>query len=125
MRYLSLLLTIGCLLCLGSLHPSYAETTDGSSDTNTKAWATFHKLDEELTETYQKMLIEIDSAAAREKFTEAQNAWLKFRQAQGEYVAEGAPDKATYKKLMVANFTETTEARLAELKKLKTTPATK
>jgi len=123
--YFHLLLVVGCLFCLGSLQLSYAEKNDDMTEANTKAWADYHQLDQELTKTYQKILVGLDSAAVREKFTDAQNAWLKFRQAQGEYVAEGAPDKATYKRLMAASFTETTEVRLAELKKIKTASPTK
>jgi len=123
--YLHLLLAVGSLLYLGFLQPSYAEKSDDGPDANAKVWADYHKLDQQLTDTYQKILVGLDSAVAREKFTDAQNAWLKFREAQGVFAAEGAPDKATYKRLMATSFTETTEARLAELKKIKTATSVK
>jgi uncharacterized protein YecT (DUF1311 family) len=108
---------VACLISFSSIRPSYAEAKDEpSSEITGKAWSDFRKMDQELTEVYQKTLISLETAAAREKFTDAQNAWLKFREAQGDFAAEGAPSEAQSKLLRATSFTQTTESRLAQLK---------
>jgi uncharacterized protein YecT (DUF1311 family) len=113
-----LLLSLSCVLFLGLTVPSHAQDkSDGESPASIQAWTGYHQVDQELTDLCQKIMISLDSATVREKFTDSENVWLKFRKAQGEFAAEGAPDKTTYKLRMAASFTEATKARIAELKK--------
>ena len=115
MRHLSLL-ALASLLVVASVHPSYAESKAVSPPVMEKAWADYGALDSEMKKIYQKALIKMDSSEAREKFTDAQNAFEKYRALQGEFVAFGAKDEVTSKLLRAKSYTETTEARIAQLK---------
>ena len=115
MRHLSLL-ALASLLIVASIHPSYAESKAVSPAVMEKAWADYGALDSEMKKIYQKALIKMDSSEAREKFTDAQNAFEKYRALQGEFVAFGAKDEVTSKLLRAKSYTETTEARIAQLK---------
>ena len=120
MRILLPLMSFVCFLLAGSIQPSQAEDTS-SSDPNAREWAAYNKLDKELTELYQKTLISLDNAKARENLTNVENNWLDFRKAQGLFVSMGAHGNSPDKALMVASFTETTEARIAQLKEWQAT----
>ncbi len=85
---------------------------DSQAELAEQAWTAYHPLEQELTDLYQKTLIGLPTADAREKFTNAQNAWMKYRDLQGEFAA-GATES---KYLRALSFTETTKARIAELK---------
>jgi len=124
MRSFLLLLSFGVISLLGSMSPAFAEDKNESL-AETKEWTAYHLLDRQVTEIYQKILIAIPTPAAREKFTEAQNAWLKFRGIQGEFAAVDAPDKETGKLRMAVSFSATTQARIDELKKLQDSSTTK
>jgi len=106
------------VLCFGFVSSIRADDSTGDQSPEViQAWTHYHKLDGELTALYQKILIALESKESREKFTESENAWLKFREAQGAFEAEGAPGQPYSKQRMCASFTATTEARIAELKK--------
>jgi len=117
MRFLLPLFSLGCLLLTGTMNTVHAEETA----TEQAAWNNYHKLDQELTDLYQKILISLSNEKSRENFTKSENTWLEFRQAQGIFVAEDPKGGAPSKALMAANFTETTETRIAQLKKWQTT----
>jgi len=110
------LLAFASVLALTSVQPSRAESPTVSSAVLEKAWANYGTLDDEMKKIYQKALIKLDNADAREKFTDAQNAFEKYRALQGEFVAFGAKDQATGKLLRAKSYSETTEARIAQLK---------
>ena len=115
MRHLPLL-AVASLLVVASMHPSHAESKSVSPAVMEKAWADYGTLDTEMKKIYQKALIKMDSSEAREKFTDAQNAFEKYRALQGDFVAFGAKDEVTGKLLRAKSFTESTEARIAQLK---------
>ena len=115
MRHLTLL-AFASVLVLTSVQPSHAESKTVSPAVMEKAWADYGALDTEMKKIYQKALIKMDNSEAREKFTDAQNAFEKYRALQGEFVVFGAKDEVTSKLLRAKSYSETTEARIAELK---------
>jgi len=101
---------------MGTLHTVHAEETAAEQ----AAWTNYHKLDQELTDLYQKILISLSNEKSRENFTNSENAFLKFREAQATFVAQ-LGGREGFKGLMVASFTDTTETRIAQLKKWQAT----
>ena len=82
-----------------------------------QAWADFDKADKELNEVYQKILKTLDDDITKKKFVDAQKAWIKFRDAQGAFDSDEMRGGSGEPMLLAGSETETTKARIAELKK--------
>ncbi len=82
-----------------------------------QAWADFDKADKELNAVYQQVLKSMDDDIARRKLIAAQKAWLTFRDAQAEVDADQARGGSLENQLRAMSETETTNARIAGLKK--------
>jgi uncharacterized protein YecT (DUF1311 family) len=94
--------------------PSPAQS---QSEMTQQAWAEFDKADKELNEVYQKILKPLDDDITKKKFVDAQKAWLKFRDAQGAFDSDEMRGGSGEPMLLAASETETTKARIVELKK--------
>jgi len=81
-----------------------------------QSWAEFDKADKELNAVYQKVLKALEDDVARKKLIAAQKAWIAFRDAQAELDADDERGGSLEKQLRAISETETTKARVAELK---------
>ena len=78
--------------------------------------ARYEKADRELNVVYQKLIKEL-GAGPREKLRVAQNAWLRFREANSDFQASLAEGGSLAPLLKISTLAEMTEARTEELKK--------
>jgi len=81
-----------------------------------QSWSEFDKADKELNAVYQKVLKALEDDVARKKLIAAQKAWIAFRDAQAELDADEERGGSLEKQLRAISETETTKARIAELK---------
>ena len=85
---------------------------------NAQAQAKFDKADKELNDVYQKVLKQLgDDAITKQKFIAAQKAWIKFRDAEAELAADSERGGSLENMMYSNSETETTKARIVELKK--------
>jgi len=78
--------------------------------------ARYEKVDRELNVVYQKLSKEL-GAGPREKLRVAQNAWLRFRDANSDFQASLAEGGTMAPLLKISTLAEMTEARTEELRK--------
>ena len=78
--------------------------------------ARYEKADRELNVVYQKLIKELE-AGPREKLRVAQNAWLRFRDANSDFQASLAEGGTMAPLLKISTLAEMTEARTEELRK--------
>lgn len=82
-----------------------------------QSWADFDKADKELNAIYQKVLKSMGDDIGRQKLIAAQKAWVKFRDAQAEVDADSERGGSLANQLRAISETDTTNARIVELKK--------
>ncbi len=99
-----------------------AETvTDCKKATTTAAMracenARFLKAEQELNAVYKDLMKQLDDGQ-REKLRSAEDAWLRFREANADFQADAARGGTLAPLIKVTVLADMTEARTAELKK--------
>jgi uncharacterized protein YecT (DUF1311 family) len=107
-------LAVTAVFSLSPMLPTHAQS---QVEMTAQAWADFDKADKELNAVYQQVLKSMDDDIARRKLIAAQKAWLTFRDAQAEVDADQARGGSLENQLRAMSETETTNARIAGLKK--------
>ncbi len=82
-----------------------------------QAEADFEKADKELNAVYQKVMKSAEDDVARKKLAAAQKAWIRFRDAQAEFDADEFRGGTMAPQIYAISETETTDERIASLKR--------
>jgi uncharacterized protein YecT (DUF1311 family) len=114
MRTTLAFLVLAAMAFAGSTLSSRAQS---QNEMTQQAWADFDKADKELNVVYQKILKTLDDDITRQKFIAAQKAWLKYRDTQGAFDSDEMRGGSGEPMLLAASETETTKARIEQLKK--------
>jgi len=99
-----------------------AETGTGCKNATTTAAmracenARFQKAEQELNAVYKDLMQQLDEGR-REKLRLAQNAWLRFREANADFEADAVRGGTLAPLIKMTVLADMTEARRAELKK--------
>ena len=113
------ILAVTAFLSFALTFPAKAQS---QGEMNAQAEADFEKADKELNLVHQKVLKSADDDLARQKLAAAQKAWIKFRDAQAEFDADAGRGGTIAPCLYAASKTDTTEQRIAVLKRELTDP---
>jgi len=108
------LLLVIVVLTLGAITTSFAQS---QNEMTANARAEFDKADKELNVVYQKVLKSMDDDISKQKFIAVQKAWLKYRDAQAELDADSERGGSLANQIFAESETETTKARISQLKK--------
>ncbi|MGH6760220.1 MAG: lysozyme inhibitor LprI family protein [Phyllobacterium sp.] len=108
------------LICLALITPSRAQDCDNAEsqhELNECAGASYKKSDKALNAAYQNILKRLKNDAETKKLlTQAQRAWISYRDAECTFATAASADGSIYPMLVASCKDELTQTRTKDLK---------
>lgn len=101
--------------CVGGLAGAPAVRSQSQAEMNEQAGREYKKSDQEMNVAYKKLMTTLD-ADQKAQLKISQNAWLKFRDAEADFLSSKAKGGTIWPTIHGSHLTQITQERTRELR---------